>query len=77
MSFVALNNPHTGEYGVLRQPASGPQALTIADLYARPGAAVAYEHTHPAMTETFIVVRAPGTRITVSHPEPPPNHHPR
>jgi hypothetical protein len=57
MTFEALNNPVTGEYGILRQPALEPGSITVADLYAHPGAAVAYEHIHPGMTETFTVVR--------------------
>lgn len=57
MTFQALANPRTGEYGVLRKPARGPQDSTIADLYARPGATVPFEHIHPSSTETFIVVR--------------------
>jgi quercetin dioxygenase-like cupin family protein len=79
MSFAAVENPRTGEYGVLRRPAGTTGGATVADLYARPGAVVAYEHLHPAMTETFTVVRGhlgvrldgrdreagPGTRITV------------
>ena len=79
MSFTAVENPRTGEYGVLRRPARDDDDVTVADLYARPGAEVAYEHTHPAMTETFTVVRGvltvraggraseagPGTRVSV------------
>jgi quercetin dioxygenase-like cupin family protein len=77
--FEVLNNPVTGEYGVLRRPAVGSQSATVADLYARPGASVAFEHIHPGMTETFTVVRGqltlkkngieseagPGTRVSI------------
>jgi quercetin dioxygenase-like cupin family protein len=79
MTFDVLANPRTGEYGVLRRPATDEHATTIADLYAAPGATVAFEHIHPGSTETFTVVRGhlglsvngrkskagPGDRITV------------
>jgi quercetin dioxygenase-like cupin family protein len=79
MSFDVLANPRTGEYGVLRRPAAGGHAATVADLYAGPGAAVPFEHVHPGSAETFTVVRGhlglsvdghksdagPGTRVTV------------
>ena len=57
MTFDALANPHTGEYGVLRRPATDAQATTVADLYAAPGATVPFERIHPGSTETFTVVR--------------------
>lgn len=79
MTFDVLANPRTGEYGVLRRPATAEHPATVADLYAAPGAAVAYEHFHPGSTETFTVLRGhlglsvagrtgeagPGDRITV------------
>ena len=79
VTFDALANPHTGEYGVLRRPATGAQATMVADLYAAPGATVPFEHIHPGSTETFTVVRGhlglrvggrtseagPGSRVTV------------
>ena len=79
MSFDALMNPITGEYGVMRQRPGPGDGLMVADLYARPNAAVVGEHIHPRMTESFTVVRgrlglridgredeaAPGTRVSV------------
>lgn len=79
MSFDAVRNPVTGEYGVARLRPGPDDGLAVADLYARPGAAVVGEHIHPRMTESFTVVRgrlglringredeaAPGTRIAV------------
>jgi quercetin dioxygenase-like cupin family protein len=79
VSFELLENPVTGESAVLRRPATASDGMTIADLYARPGARVAYEHVHPALTETFTVLRGrltltldgrestipPGTRVEV------------
>lgn len=79
VTFDALANPHTGEYGVLRRPATDAQAATVADLYAAPGATVPFEHIHPGSTETFTVIRGhlglsvggrrseagPGDRVTV------------
>jgi quercetin dioxygenase-like cupin family protein len=57
MSYPVIENPVTGERGIVRQApgASGPRL--VADLYARPGAAVVGEHVHPGSTETFTVVR--------------------
>ncbi len=57
MTFDAVINPATGEYGVLRQAAASSEARMVADLYARPGAAVVGEHIHPRSTETFTVIR--------------------
>jgi len=57
MTFNVVTNPVTGEYGVFRQPADGRESTTVADLYARPGAAVVGEHVHPRSSETFTVVR--------------------
>lgn len=64
MSYPVLENPVTGERGIVRRaPVTGAPAL-IADLYARPGAAVVGEHVHPVSTETFTVVRGTlGLRI--------------
>lgn len=57
MSYPVIENPVTGERGIVRHgpPTSGSRL--VADLYARPGAAVVGEHVHPASTETFTVVR--------------------
>jgi quercetin dioxygenase-like cupin family protein len=80
MSFDVLENPVTREYAVLRHPAANARSSTVADLYARPGAAVAHEHVHPGLTETFTVMRGcihlvsdgregvavPGTTISVA-----------
>jgi len=75
-----IENPVTGEHAVVRvAPAPENGHLLVADLHARPGAAVAGEHVHPAMSETFTVVEGhlgvrvdgresvagPGTRISV------------
>jgi quercetin dioxygenase-like cupin family protein len=57
VSFEVLANPVTGEGAVLRRPADTDNGMTVADLYARPGATVAYEHVHPVLTETFTVLR--------------------
>jgi mannose-6-phosphate isomerase-like protein (cupin superfamily) len=58
-------NPVTGERGIVRVP---PQAandgLLVADLYLRPGGAVAAEHVHPHIDEAFTVVRG---RLQVRH----------
>ena len=50
-------NPVTGERVVIRAGAeeSGGE-LTIADLYVSPGGAMAGEHVHPDIEETFTVV---------------------
>jgi len=73
-------NPVTGEHGVVRvAPGEANGHLLVVDLYLRPGAAVAGEHVHPAVTEAFTVVRGrpavrhggrglqagPGTRVEV------------
>lgn len=57
MSYPVLENPVTGERGVLRRAPADATSPLIADLYARPGAAVVGEHMHPTSTETFTVVR--------------------
>lgn len=51
-------NPVTGERAIVRLGTedSGGK-LTIADLYVRPGGAVAGEHLHPSIEEVFTVVR--------------------
>lgn len=86
MSYDVIENPVTGERMVVRMPAAqSPDGLFAADFYARPGAAVVGEHTHPYMTETFTVIRGrigmridgrvgevgPGTRTAV----PPGTRH--
>lgn len=50
-------NPVTGERAVIRlgTDESGGELL-VADLYIRPGGAVAGEHVHPIIEETFTVV---------------------
>lgn len=51
-------NPVTGERVVVRiGTAESGGARLVADLYVRPGGAVAGEHVHPASAETFTVVR--------------------
>jgi mannose-6-phosphate isomerase-like protein (cupin superfamily) len=57
MNYEVIENPVTGERGILRRAPDSPTAPLVADLYARPGAAVVGEHLHPASTETFTVVR--------------------
>lgn len=51
-------NPVTGERAVIRVGTheTGGERLVV-DMYARPGAAVAGEHLHPAIHERFTVVR--------------------
>jgi len=53
-----LENPVTGERAVVRvgTEESGGELL-VADLHVRPGGAVMGEHTHPALWESFEVVR--------------------
>ena len=46
-------NPVTGERAITRFVGEG---VTIADLYVSPGGAVAGEHVHPGIEETFTVV---------------------
>jgi predicted N-acetyltransferase YhbS/mannose-6-phosphate isomerase-like protein (cupin superfamily) len=58
-------NPVTGERGVVRvAPQEANGHLLVVDLYLRPGGAVAGEHVHPVITETFTVVRG---RLAVRH----------
>lgn len=78
MSFALLENPVTGERAFRRQAPTDGSPL-VADLYARPGAAVVGEHVHPHASETFTVVRGtlglrvdgvqshatPGTRVVI------------
>jgi quercetin dioxygenase-like cupin family protein len=60
-----LENPVTGERGVVRIPPTPANGhLLVADLYLRPGGAVSGEHVHPTATETFTVVRG---RLSVRH----------
>ncbi len=85
MSYDVVENPVTGERGIVRRAPTGPGTPLVADLYARPGAAVVGEHSHPYATETFTVMRgtlgvridgresqaATGTRVSV----PPGTRH--
>ena len=57
MSFPVIENPVTGERGIVRRAPDAHSSLLIADLYAQPGAAVVGEHLHPYSTEAFTVVR--------------------
>ena len=59
MSYAVIENPVTGERGIVRRTPDSDSAPLIADLYAQPGAAVAGEHVHPHSTEAFTVVREP------------------
>lgn len=82
MSYPVIENPVTGERGIVRRSPETNSGTLMADLYARPDAAVVGEHVHPHSTETFTVVRGalglridgteseagPGTRVVV-----PPN----
>lgn len=82
MRYPVIENPITGERGIVRRTPDSDSAPLVADLYARPGAAVAGEHVHPHSTEAFTVVRGtlqfrldgverraePGTRVVI-----PPN----
>jgi quercetin dioxygenase-like cupin family protein len=82
MSYPVIENPVTGERGIIRRFPADDQDTLVAALYAAPGAAVVGEHVHPHASETFTVVRGllgvringtesqagPGTRIVV-----PPN----
>jgi len=53
-----LENPVTGERAVVRVgTAESGGELLVADLYVRPGGAVMGEHVHPAIEESFTVVR--------------------
>ncbi len=64
MSHPVIENPVTGERGILRRAPDSHSSTLVADLYARPGAAVVGEHVHPTSTETFTVVRGTlGIRI--------------
>ncbi len=52
-----VENPVTGERGVIRVGTEDSDGeLLIVDLYVRPGGAVAGEHVHPIIQETFAVV---------------------
>src|SRR5918998_1162676 len=53
-----LENPVTGERAVVRVgTAESDGELLVADLHVRPGGAVMGEHVHPAIEESFTVVR--------------------
>ena len=53
-----LENPATGERAVVRVgTAESNEELLVADLYVRPGGGVMGEHVHPAIEESFTVVR--------------------
>jgi mannose-6-phosphate isomerase-like protein (cupin superfamily) len=55
--YPVIDNPVTGERGIVRCAPNSDSAPLVADLYARPGAAVVGEHVHPHSTESFTVVR--------------------
>jgi mannose-6-phosphate isomerase-like protein (cupin superfamily) len=64
VNFPVTENPVTGERGVVRRAPASASAPLVADLSARPGAAVVGEHLHPHSTETFTVVRGTlGVRV--------------
>jgi len=53
-----LENPVTGERAVVRVgTAESSGELLVADLFVRPGGAVMGEHVHPALDESFTVIR--------------------
>lgn len=53
-----LENPVTGERGVIRVPPLQSNGYRlVADVYVRPGGAVSGEHIHPSYTETYTMVR--------------------
>ena len=57
MTHPVIENPVSGERAIVRRAPTSDRSPLVADLYARPGAAVVGEHVHPASTETFTVVR--------------------
>jgi mannose-6-phosphate isomerase-like protein (cupin superfamily) len=57
VTHPVIENPVTGERAIVRRAPASNRSPLVADLYARPGAAVVGEHVHPASTETFTVVR--------------------
>jgi mannose-6-phosphate isomerase-like protein (cupin superfamily) len=57
MSHPVIENPVTGERAIVRRAPGPDRSPLVADLYARPGAAVVGEHVHPHSTEAFTVVR--------------------
>jgi mannose-6-phosphate isomerase-like protein (cupin superfamily) len=79
VSYPVVDNPVTGERGIVRRTPDATHPTLIADLYAAPGAAVVGEHVHPRSTECFTVVRGelgvrldgeervvePGTRVVI------------
>lgn len=53
----SLENPRTGELGVLiKPPWLGDDPTLVADLHVRPGGAVIGEHKHPDIDERFEVM---------------------
>ena len=64
MTYPVIENFVTGERGIVRRAPRTDTDPLVADLYARPGAAVVGEHVHPQATEAFTVIRGQlGTRI--------------
>jgi quercetin dioxygenase-like cupin family protein len=64
MTYPVIENPVTGERGIVRRTPRTDTDPLVADLYARPGAAVVGEHLHPYAAEAFTVIRGQlGTRI--------------
>jgi mannose-6-phosphate isomerase-like protein (cupin superfamily) len=57
VTHPVIENLVTGERAIVRRAPASNRSPLVADLYARPGAAVVGEHVHPASTETFTVVR--------------------
>jgi quercetin dioxygenase-like cupin family protein len=82
MTYPVVQNPVTGERGIVQHSPRDADSALVADLYARPGAAVVGEHVHPNATEAFTIIRGrlgmringteseagPGTRVVI-----PPN----
>jgi quercetin dioxygenase-like cupin family protein len=53
-----IENPATGERAVVRVGTEESEVqLLVSDLYVKPGGAVLGEHVHPAIEESFTVVR--------------------
>ena len=53
-----IENPATGERAVVRVGTEESEGqLLVSDLYVKPGGAVLGEHVHPAIEESFTVVR--------------------
>ncbi len=54
---MVIENPVTGERGiVLEAPKDNPQRRLVVELHVTPGGAVAGEHVHPEIVETFEVL---------------------